>query len=129
MKFLAVVDDGDDVREVFEVNNSLLFDAGGILNGMNERITEQKVTLYPNPFTNQLNVVYSLQNDMKSLSLSIKTVDGRMVDHITNIPCEAGLHQVTWQVSDEGNKLFIIVLEGKTAGGEFFMKQLKAIRE
>lgn len=129
VKFLAIIDDGDDTREVFELNNSLLFDAEGIISGLNEDFFEEGAFIFPNPVIDDLNICYNLKNQAKSLTIHIISVNGRTIDVISNIPLNQGNHLVKWRTSTVDEGLLIILIDGTDVDGEIIRHQMKVVKK
>jgi flagellar hook assembly protein FlgD len=55
---------------------------------------------YPNPFSSSTNISFSLPQSQK-VSVQIFDVSGRLVKIIANTQMEAGIHQLTWNATDE----------------------------
>jgi hypothetical protein len=126
--FIAIIDDGDDIREVFELNNSLRFDAGGTVSGLFDPKNETcNFTVFPNPFTRELNIAYQLHEQVKNIIIKITNLDGKIVDQVTKVPIQKGKHVVSWHVSELQKGIFIVSIEGTSIDGKLFSKQVTAI--
>ncbi len=128
-EFVAIIDDGNITREVFEVNNSLRFKAGSSVSGINEMHGDKGSVLnaFPNPFSEQLYISYNLQKPVSALVISVKDMEGRVLHKITGMPVSAGRHIIEWTAGGLRSGIYMIVLEGTDEEGNVLHSSMKLI--
>jgi len=65
---------------------------------------------YPNPFTTQTTIAFSLQ-EREIVQLRILDMSGRMVEEITTQEFTAGTHQIEWSPRETINQLYILEMQ------------------
>ncbi len=130
VEFVAIIDDGDGLTEVFELNNQLRFRAGENSTGIGPDTAESGALLYayPNPFTDMLYIKYSLEEQASSLVISVLDVNGKTLHKMTGMPSAAGTHILGWSATGLKDGIYIIAIQGKYRNGEAFHRELKLLR-
>ncbi len=126
---IAIIDDHKSYHEVIELNNSLktLFDISVSVNDiMAETVFSE---LYPNPFTDEINLEYSLAAEYDEVQLMIYDLSGKACLGIADLPAYKGVHFVVRRFSelDKGLYLCRIVATGRNI--ETIIKTSKLIKE
>lgn len=75
---------------------------------------------YPNPFTNQVTIEYSLPENQREGSIRIFNMLGQEI-HVTNPPMKPGSNTYTWESREEGAGMFFVRL---TVGGQTVIKKI-----
>lgn len=129
VEFVAIIDDGNITREVFEVNNSLRFKAGSSVSEINEMLSNKSIMLnaYPNPFSERLFISYCLEKPSSILIISVKDIEGRVLNKITGMPMSAGSHIIEWTSGGLRSGIYMIELEGKDIEGNTLHKNIKLL--
>ena len=130
VEFVAIIDDGDNTREVFELNNRLWFKAGESSNGIEvlTAVNGEILHAYPNPFNDNLWIKYYLERPASSLVISILDVKGKTVRKLTGMPSDAGVHIMGWTATGLQDGLYIIAVQGKDQNGKAFHAEIKVVR-
>ena len=55
--------------------------------------------VFPNPFTQQLNIVYELQNESKVI-VEVYNLNGQLIESLVNQEQVEGKHQVQFETAD-----------------------------
>jgi len=130
VEFLAVIDDGDDIREVFEVNNQLRFDGGSdVVQGIHELKAAQHIVVHPNPFSRHIRVAYTLAGAATRLTMSITSLEGKRIDQVSHLPGSRGDHVLSWTASDLPRGIYILHLEGALVNGETINTKVKMVKQ
>jgi hypothetical protein len=117
IQIYAKIDDGDDIRELMEVNNSkiqLLREAVDI----NELKDELRFEVYPNPFVENVRFAYSLKVNASEISIDIYSAKGQKIIKFTNCPLNVGTHTIDWAPSNLPAGNYIYKLSIKTSEGK-----------
>ncbi|MBN2213460.1 MAG: hypothetical protein JW723_04385 [Bacteroidales bacterium] len=94
-RFVAIIDDGDDLREVFELNNSLEFEGGQGISTLEDNMDHTGLlTAYPNPFRDHLVIRYILDETANEVQFRIFGMNGCEINRITSVPHSEGVHAV-----------------------------------
>jgi hypothetical protein len=129
VEFIAIIDDGDDTREVFELNNQLRFKAGGNPTGLESILADDKAIMdaYPNPFSDRLQIRYYLDKPASALIISVQDMEGRILQKISGMPVTDGYHTVVWNAAGLQDGLYIITVQGVDAEGKSFHAIMKIV--
>ena len=130
VEFLAIVDDGDVTREVFETNNQLRFRAGESSTGTEPLAVEGTALLqaYPNPFNDKLCIRYCLDEPVSGLVISVFDMNGEILHKMTGMPSGTGTHMLNWTAGCLKNGIYLISMQGRNQRGETFHEEMKLIR-
>jgi hypothetical protein len=130
-EFVAIIDDGDDLREVFELNNVLRFEGGQGISVMDDYTThaDDILAVFPNPFLDHLEICYSLDNPADELQFRIIGMNGIEINRITEIPRYAGIHIVSWFTNSGEKGCFLLLMEGKDTFGNVISANKVLIRQ
>jgi hypothetical protein len=90
VEFVAVIDDGEKIYEILENNNikTTLY-AGPTGTGEN-LISKSSANAYPNPVGEQLNLEYTLPEEMEKVNISIITIKGSTLLSQADCPAAMG---------------------------------------
>ncbi len=84
------------------------YEYGLVVNEMDEiEPTKNGVTIYPNPFNPETNILFALSADSNVL-LEIYNIKGQKVTNLVNGFYEAGSHQVTWKAENLGSGIYLL---------------------
>ena len=130
-KFVAIIDDGDDVREVFELNNILQFEGGQDISSVYNFTDgdKEKMTVYPNPFSNQLLIKYQLEDQASDLHIRIFNTKGSEINRISDIPANAGQHVINWYTNTSESGYYLLILEGKDSSGNMIRMKKVVVKQ
>jgi hypothetical protein len=116
IEFIAIVDDGYDFTEITELNNTLTISY--LPTALNDPLTlESALTVYPMPFSDEVNFAYSLEKEYGSISLRVYDLNGRLWVELDNCPSAAGTNSLIWRSTDMPVGNYIYKLTGKEVVG------------
>jgi hypothetical protein len=116
--FMVIVDDGYDVTEITELNNSLTVNY--IATTLEDKVTaEEYLTVYPMPFADDVNFDYYLDREYNDIMLKVFDMTGKTWTEIHNCPSAPGINRLNWRNSGmpRGNYLYRMTAKD-TAGAE-----------
>lgn len=98
---------------------SVSFDFGTL--GVNN-IREAKLSVYPNPFTDQVTIAYDLKNS-SDVAVTVYDMSGRMIKNIQKANQKSGINNLTIQTKDWKTGIYFYSL--KTNSGQINGKLIK----
>jgi hypothetical protein len=116
IEFLVIADDGYDYTEIMEVNNSIQISyLSTEIN--NPSSTQNRLDVYPMPFTDEVNLSYSLEKNYKNVSVQIFDLSGKLWMQIGNCPGNSGENKVVLRNSSMPAGNYIYKLTGNEISG------------
>jgi|WetSurSiteA1Bulk_404760.scaffolds.fasta_scaffold01078_4 hypothetical protein len=115
IEFIAIVDDGYDYVEITEHNNSIKTTYEATATDDQEAL-ENYVTVYPMPFTDDVNFEYFLDKGYRSIALKVYDLNGRQWVELNNLPSGSGTNSVQWRNTSMpcGNYIYRLLGEDST---------------
>jgi hypothetical protein len=107
IEFMAVVDDGDKIVEITELNNTLRITF--VATALDEPLAEENhLNVYPVPFADEVHFEYMLNKEYRNITLKVLDLSGRLWMELSNCPAENGLNSLTWRNSamPDGNYIY-----------------------
>jgi hypothetical protein len=116
IEFIAIVDDGHDYVEITEKNNSIrtAFEVTAI---HDPEIQEKYFSVFPMPFTDDVNFEYYLDKDFGRITLKIFDLNGRLWVDLNDLPSGIGVNSLQWRCTDMPGGNYIYNLTGKEETG------------
>jgi hypothetical protein len=129
IEFIAIIDDSKSFHEVIELNNSLktLFDISVSVNDIEAETVFSE--LYPNPFTDEVNLEYNLAEDYGKVQIMIYDISGKACLSIADLPAYKGSHFIVRRFSDLEKGLYLCRIVATGRNVETFIKTSKLIKE
>jgi hypothetical protein len=123
VKFLVAADPANGSSEFCELNNvqSLELPLCG-----SDWIID--ASAYPNPARGPMRFTYLLPRDMKNVTLTIYSLDGRALMHVNTPPGSVGRHEIPWDLSGLATGTYVFTFEGDTMIGEHKSFSGKVVR-
>lgn len=117
IEFIAIVDDGYDFTEITELNNSLRISyvATGVENPLT---SSSELTVYPMPFSDEVNFDYNLEKEYGNLSLKVFDFSGRLRVELSHCPAATGSNHLVWRSTDLPAGNYIYKMTGSEGGSE-----------
>ncbi len=102
----------------FSQNNTLI-----------SKTSAPSLAVYPNPVSSSTTISFTLQQSQK-VSIHVFDVSGRLIKNLADEPMQAGVHQLTWNATDESGTavakgLYIVKLQ---SGDDVQTKKISVIR-
>jgi hypothetical protein len=129
IEFIAIIDDHKSFHEVTELNNSLktLFDISISVNDIEAKTSFSE--LYPNPFTDEVNIEYNLAADYDKVQIMIYDISGKACLSIADLPAYRGSHFVVRRFSDLDRGLYLCRIVAAGSNDETIIKTSKLVKE
>jgi hypothetical protein len=101
---------------------------GGPMSQQNEPTHNASITIFPNPFTERLNIVYQTASENKA-ELKVYDVTGRLVKQFA-LPSREALNQIIWDgIDDQGRVVpqgvYFLRVDNPDSGDMLCQKVLK----
>jgi hypothetical protein len=101
---------------------------GGPMSQQNEPTHNASITIFPNPFTERLNIAYQTASENKA-ELKVYDVTGRLVKQFA-LPSREALNQIIWDgIDDQGRVVpqgvYFLRVDNPNSGGMLCQKVLK----
>ncbi len=130
-KFVAIIDDGNDFREVFELNNTLQFEGGQGISSVKDLTADdaEVFSVYPNPFRDHLIIQYQLSNPASDMQIRIFNMNGSEINRISAIPTDIGLHVINWYTNSSESGNYLLLLEGKDNAGNLIRMKKVVVKQ
>jgi hypothetical protein len=117
IEFIAIVDDGYDFTEITELNNSLRISY--VATGIENPLTgSSELTVYPIPFSDEVNFDYNLEKAYGNLSLKVFDLSGRLRVELSHCPAALGSNHLVWRSTDLPAGNYIYRITGIDGGSE-----------
>ncbi len=116
IEFMAVVDDGDKIVEITELNNTLRITF--VATALDDPLAEENhLNVYPVPFADEVHFEYMLNKEYRNITLKVLDLSGRLWMELNNCPAENGLNSLTWRNSAMPDGNYIYRLTGMDNSG------------